>query len=83
MRSLGRHSMTDEPKIKFRVHIPAQNQYFEYTRFDWELAVDTDEIDFLIDTDVSDMEIDMQYFVGDEEVYPYGGAPKITDQPGP
>jgi hypothetical protein len=71
--------MAEEPKVKFRVHIPAQDQVYEYDEWEWDLAVTTDEIDFLIDTDVSDMEIDMQYFLGDKEVFPYGGAPPVED----
>lgn len=56
-----------------RVHVPEQNFKFDYNPNAWNEATIEGTIDWLIDPDMSDLEVEKQYFGPDgKEIFPYG-----------
>ncbi len=60
-------------RVWLRVHIPEQNFKFDYSKKQWAEAVRTNKIDWLIDWDISDLNIDMEYYGPDgARIFPHG-----------
>lgn len=55
------------PRVHVTVVVPRQEFHFDYDEDDWNYAVETDGVGYLMDLDLSDINTDMEVYSEDGE----------------